>query len=259
MRIMSYNLRMDTPHDGEMAWPHREPAVKWVWEEIDADIVGIQEGLPHQVAALDAWFPRYARVGRGRNADGSGECVAIYYKRDRWTLKETGDFWLSDTPEVPGSRTWGNNIPRIATWARLTDRDGVDWFILNTHLDHQSEEARVRGAEQIVRFLAERVQEAEHVVVTGDFNAQPDTEPMARFLAAGLSDCLAASGEGTFHGYTGTPRARIDYILAGEGVECRAARVVMDKPFDLWPSDHFPIYADLVATRKSAAGVHPSV
>lgn len=245
MRIMSYNLRMDTPRDGELSWSHRVPAVKWVWEHTEADIVGIQEGLPHQVAALDEWFPQYARVGKGREADGGGECVAIYYKRDEWDLHETGDFWLSDTPDVPGSCTWGNRIPRISTWARFTHRTGTHWFILNTHLDHQSEEARVRGAEQIVRFLAERVSGSERVVVTGDFNAQPDSDALATFLAAGLRDCFAGSSQGTFHGYTGEGRSRIDYILVGQGIECIGGKTVTDKPFDLWPSDHFPIYADL--------------
>lgn len=242
---MSYNLRVDTPRDGDLAWPHRVPAVKWVWQEVDADIVGIQEGLPHQVAALDEWFPHYARVGIGREADGGGECVAIYFKREEWELTESGDFWLSDTPAVAGSSTWGNRIPRIATWARLQHKTGVRWFVLNTHLDHQSEEARVRGAEQIVRFLAERADVAERVVVTGDFNADPASDPLARFLAAGLADCFAESIEGTFHGWTGEARSRIDYILVGAGVRCRRARVVSDKPFGLWPSDHFPIYADL--------------
>jgi len=247
MRVMSYNLRMDTPNDKELSWTHRIPAVRWVFEYVDADVVGIQEGLPHQVAGIDAWFPGYARVGVGRNADLGGECVAIYYKRDRWHCLEYGNFWLSDTPKVPGSRSFGNEIPRLATWARLQSREGERWFVLNTHLDHRSENARVLGAQMILDFVAERA-DGDPVVVTGDFNDVPESETLRRFTAGGqLVDLFARAQvhDGTFHAYTGEPRSRIDYILAAPGVRVAQAVVLREKPFGLWPSDHFPIYADL--------------
>lgn len=247
MRVMSYNLRTDTPGDGELSWVHRIPAVRWVWEHVDADIVGIQEGKPHQAAGIDSWFPHYQRLGVGRDEDLGGECVAIYFKRDVWRCLEHGNFWLSDTPKVPGSRSFGNTLPRMCTWARLQRTDGERWFVLNTHLDHQSEPARVNGAEMILNFVQERA-EGDPIVVTGDFNATPDSEPLRRVLADGrLVDVFAQANvtAGTFHGYTGEPKSRIDYILSEPHVRVEQAVVLRDKPLDLWPSDHFPIYADL--------------
>lgn len=251
MRVMSYNLRMDTPKDGQLAWTHRIPAVQSVWGRVGADVVCIQEGLPHQVQGLAEWFPNYAWVGRGRNEDGGGECVAIFYRRDEWTCLEHGDFWLSDTPDQPGSRSFGNRIPRISTWARLVDRADRRWFILNTHLDHESEEARRKGAAMIAEFIADRAQ-GDPLIVTGDLNALPQSEPLRRLLGDGhLVDVFDLKGrtEGTFHNYSGQATGRIDYILSGPGVHASSAEVVKDQPLGIWPSDHYPIYADVTVDR----------
>lgn len=249
MRVMSYNLRFDTPRDGEYQWPKREPAVRWVWEYVNADVVGVQEGLPHQLENLAEWMPEYDYVGRGREADGSGEHVAIFYKRDTWRCLEHGNFWLSDTPDVPGSRTFGNRLPRMATWARLKNSDGHVWLVLNTHLDHESEEARAKGAALIKSFLAENAKD-EPVIVTGDFNAEPGSAALETLLEGGaLVDVFAAAGADglTVHGYNDTPNARIDYILASPQVPYGKLEIVREKPYGLYPSDHYPIYADLEA------------
>lgn len=246
MRVMSYNLRYDTPADGPYAWPKRAAAVRWVWEHVDADVVGIQEGLPHQLDDLLTWTRGYAYVGRGRNADGGGEHVAIFYKREALECVEHGDFWLSDTPERPGSRTFGNRLPRMATWARLRDGAGREWLVVNTHLDHESEEARVKGAALIAAFVAERAHDLP-VVVTGDLNAGPDSPAVRTFLENGLVDVFRKLGADglTVHGYKDEPSARIDYILATPVLHARGAWTVREKPFGIYPSDHYPIYADL--------------
>lgn len=243
---MSYNLRMDTTHDGPYAWPHRGSAVQWVWNEVDAAVVGIQEGLPHQVDDLSRWFPQYKAVGIGRNADGKGESVSLFYKPSLLTCLDHGNFWLSATPDVAGSTSFGNRIPRMCTWARFADNEGHRWFVLNTHLDHQSEEARVQGAALIRDFLQEHVTD-EAVVVTGDFNATPDSDAMGRMLADGtLVDALARCGATgpTFHGYSDEGKSRIDYVLVGSDVRVTKAAVVEDKPEGMYPSDHYPIYAE---------------
>ena len=185
MRIMSFNLRMDTPGDKEHAWPNRIPAVRHVLSSYSPRYLGIQEGLPHQVAEVDSWSDAYARVGRGRLADGTGESVAVYYRKERFEHLQSGHFWLSDTPDIPGSATFGNTIPRMVTWVRLKERGGREWLCVNTHLDHVSEPARQQGARMIVEFIA-REQGDSLVVVTGDFNALPKSDAVQAMLSAGL-------------------------------------------------------------------------
>lgn len=247
MRVMSYNLRLDTPSDGEHAWPRRIPAARHVLRELAPDVLGVQEGLPHQLDEISSWSCEYVRFGRGRLADGTGESVAIFYRRDRFDLIEGGHFWLSDAPDKPGSATFGNRIPRMVTWARLLEAgDRRSWLVVNTHLDHESEPARQKGAAMIVDFVKERAA-GSLVVVTGDFNAAPGSVAVQAMLSAGLVDALAHAGDAgpTYHGYKGTGGERIDYVFADPRLVVRGGGVFRDRVGGLFPSDHYPIYADL--------------
>ena len=145
LTAMSFNVRYDNPGDGENAWPYRIDAVEQIIES--ADVVGLQEALPGMLADLDSRLDGWARIGRGRAADGGGEFCAIYYRTDRLDLVADGTFWLSETPEVPGSVGWDAALERIATWGRFRDRHtGRTFVILNAHFDHMGEQARARAA-----------------------------------------------------------------------------------------------------------------
>lgn len=246
MRIMSFNLRMDTAGDKEHAWPHRIPSVRQVLSTFNPDVLGIQEGLPHQVEELDSWLDEYARIGRGRRADGSDESVAVYFLKKRFECLESGHFWLSDTPDVPGSATFGNSIPRMVTWVRLKEQGDREWLVVNTHLDHESEPARQAGARLIADFIAEK-QGDSLVVVTGDFNALPESDAVQTMLGAGLVDAVAKAGDQgpTFHGYKGEGTVRIDYVFSDPRLTVTGGGVFRDRLFGLFPSDHFPVFADL--------------
>lgn len=246
MRIMSFNIRMDTPRDNEHAWPHRIPSVREMLATFAPDVLGIQEGLPHQVQELDSWLGRYTRIGRGRRADGTDESVAVYFLKERFELLDSGHFWLSDTPDVPGSITWGHGLPRMSTWVRLREREGREWLIVNTHLDHESELARRNGARLIVDFIAKE-QGTSYVVVTGDFNALPDSVAVQTMLEAGLVDAVAATGDQgpTFHGYRGEGGSRIDYVFVDHRLAVTGGGACRERFFGLFPSDHYPVYADL--------------
>ncbi|HET7560158.1 MAG TPA: endonuclease/exonuclease/phosphatase family protein, partial [Limnochordia bacterium] len=181
MRVLSFNLRNANAKDGPNAWDERTEAVADVWRAIDADLAGIQEGYLRQVRFLEERFPGYLRLGVGRDGGENGEHSAIFVRRDRFRVLAHGDFWLSDTPEVPASKHWGNNCVRMATWAHLRDHEGGELLYLNTHLDHEAPQARVKGAELICSFLAERSGDRP-VVVTGDFNERPEGETVRTFL-----------------------------------------------------------------------------
>lgn len=238
LRVMTLNLRRDVASDGPNAWPRRAGAVASLVRSSGASLVGTQEGLPHMLAGLDARLPGWRRVGGCRDGDGAGEHVAMLYDPARLLLVAHGDVWLSDAPHAPGSRSWGNRLPRHATWARFTDQDaGASFTAVSTHLDHESAASRERSA----AFLATRFPGA---LLMGDFNEAP-RGPAWRHVAAGRVD--PHEGEtGTFHGFTGVARERIDWILVPEAWGVRGARVLRDGPM---ASDHYAVVVDVAVTR----------
>jgi endonuclease/exonuclease/phosphatase family metal-dependent hydrolase len=181
LRVMSFNIRYDTPSDGANGWPNRKDWVASLIRFHEADAIGVQEALARQLTDLDARLPGFARVGVGR-ADGkaAGEFSAIFYRTDRLELIDSGTFWLSQTPEVAGSKGWDTAIERIATWARFRDRQSGCRFVhLNTHFDHMGEEARRESARLIRRRLV-TLSGGLPYVVTGDLNAAPTSVPYRR-------------------------------------------------------------------------------
>lgn len=249
-RAMSFNARVDQASDGEDAWTHRIETVASVIRLHEPDVVGCQELLTHQLADLREALPAYEWVGEDRGAgERPSEHVAIGYRTDRFTLHDHDTFWLSETPEVPGSLGWDAAHPRIATWVRLEDaRTGVYLLHLNTHLDHRGERARRRGASLILDRL-EKIAPESPVLVTGDMNCAPGSPPHER-LTASLEDARELSTHDhhgptdTFHGFTGTPDGQIDYILV-DGLDVRQHATLTDRWDDRYPSDHFPVLAEL--------------
>lgn len=258
LRVMSFNLRLDAESDGDDAWPNRREAAARTMD--GADLVGVQEALPSMLEWLDGRLPGYARIGVGRNADGGGEASAIYYRTDRLELRDDGTFWLSETPDVPGSQSWDAALPRIATWGRFLDRQtGREVVHVNTHFDHVGETARRESARLLVERLPELAGGAP-AVLTGDLNATPDTEVYTTFVdGGGLEDAWTAapatSGPaGTwnaFGAYDG--ERRIDYVFTlgpARALEARTLDATIgqvtgtDSRREV--SDHYPVEALVV-------------
>lgn len=258
LRVMTFNLRYDTPSDGANAWPHRHDWVAALIRFHAPDALGVQEALAHMLTDLDARLPGFARVGVGR-ADGraGGEFNAILYRRDRLELLDSGTFWLSPTPEVAGSKGWDAAIERIATWARFRDRrTGCRYVHLNTHFDHVGEQARQESA-RLIRRHAAALADGIPVVVTGDLNADPASEPyriLTRDTIADatppLRDAMVASRDGHY-GPTSTwtafraiePGRRIDYVLVSPQVRVLKHAILPDSWGGRFPSDHLPVLA----------------
>lgn len=247
IELMTFNIRYDTPRDGVNAWPNRRDLVTGIVRGELPDVVGFQEALAGQVHDLAGALPGYHWVGAGRD-DGemAGEFTPIFYNKDKLRLLNGGTFWLSDTPDVPGSKSYGNTLPRICTWASLETIHAETprrFFVANVHLDHQSEESRLQSARQI----AARLDTKDHAwFVMGDFNCTPDSEPIAVLLDKGLTDAAdEASDVGTFHGFTGEPDGRrIDMILLPRGCEAVETEVIVAGGENgVWPSDHRPVRA----------------
>lgn len=256
LRVLTYNLRYITSGDqGERAWTARRDQAAELIKNDAADIVGIQEGLPPMMNDLADRLAGYAVIGVGRE-DGidRGEYAAILVKSDRFRVQESGTFWLSDTPDVPNSCTWGNTVTRICTWAKLFDREtGRTLHFYNTHLDHASAEARQKGTELILSRIAARGKGAGPVMLTGDFNAAEGDPLHAAVKSAGLGDVWRSvhpqagpDDAATFHQFTGAKGgARIDYIYASPDFKAVESEVIRSSKNGVYPSDHYPVRATL--------------
>lgn len=255
LAVGTCNIRYDEPRDAADAWPHRRAMVAALLR--GADVWGLQEALPHQVDALRAELPEFAFVVRSRDADPSrGEACPIVFRRERWRLDpdEHGTFWLSTTPAIPGSRSWDAALPRIATYARLTEvASGWSCYVFNVHFDHRGADARLQSARLLAQRIAAR-RHADPVVVLGDCNAGPDSAPLQALCArdgAGLVDAWrsanpGAAERGTFHGFGREARGeRIDHVLVDAGLEVVACAIDDRRPGGRWPSDHMPVTATL--------------
>ncbi|HEX6179211.1 MAG TPA: endonuclease/exonuclease/phosphatase family protein [Thermoanaerobaculia bacterium] len=250
-RVMTYNIRLNLASDGPNAWPHRRDAVASMVRFHDPDLLSLQEAMPDQLIDLDARLDGFARFGSGRDAGGDGEHCAVYYRTSRFELLSDETSWLSPTPGVAGSKGWDAAYPRVVTHGRLRDRttgNVIDLF--NTHLDHVGVVARAESARMIADRLA-----AVHgpVIVTGDFNDVPASEPYAILAGAGLRDAMSAS-QMPHHGPTSTwnafkaivPARRIDFIFVRGDIEVLRHGVVAEILEDgRFPSDHLPVLAEL--------------
>jgi len=253
LRVATYNLRFNNPDDGADAWPNRKEMVKNLVRYHDFDVFGTQEGLRGQLTGL-AELPGYAFVGRGRD-DGkeAGEHSAIFYKKARLQLLQTGDFWLSQTPDRPSKGWDATCCNRLCTWAKFKDlQSGREFFFFSAHFDHQGTEARRQSGLLLVKRIKEIAQSAP-VICVGDLNSTPDTEQVktlqAQFGDAYLLTQTPAYGPvGTFNGFelNAPLRERIDYIFVSRSSTVRSYAVLTDSLRGHYPSDHFPVLAEVV-------------
>ncbi|HEX6322170.1 MAG TPA: endonuclease/exonuclease/phosphatase family protein [Vicinamibacterales bacterium] len=250
--VMSFNIRYGTANDGENRWEARRELLFEVIRDQHADVAGLQEALASQIDEIAAAVPFYGVIGVGRDdAARKGEYAAILYRRDRFHVAQSGTFWFSDTPDVVASKTWGNRITRICTWARLVDRDGRAFWVYNVHLDHESQPSRERSVALLRERIDARAFPDEPVIVTGDFNVGEKNPALAALTAGGAfvdTFRVAHPDEapaGTFTGfrYGQTGGDKIDYIFVQPGTAVLSAAIVRTSRGDRYPSDHFPVVA----------------
>lgn len=261
IRVISYNIRCNTPRDGENAWPHRKERVAALLYRHEPDLIGLQEVTQDQLADLVTRLPDYDWVGVGRD-DGKtgGEYTPIFYRRDKFSLEESGNFWLSETPQVIGSVGWDASLPRIATWATLTDRQsGATLLHLNTHFDHRGMESQIHAAYLLRQFMLERIQE-QPAVITGDFNCDEESATYSALtttdgkqspvLIDTMHKRLHRGPTATFNGdFTDPLHAKIDYIFLcatpQKSLSVQSHAILDDKESGVYPSDHLPVLVDM--------------
>lgn len=264
----SFNLRCENSSDtGQRAWRQRLVPVVQMVRNMDPDVMGVQEGFHGQMADLRASLPDYAFTGAGRD-DGvhGGEYTGIFHRRGRFTASasDQGCFWLSPTPEIPGSIGWGNTLPRMVAWVHLNDATtGRGFYVFNTHWDHRNQDSRERAALLLAERIDRRQRPGDPVILLGDFNAI-ETNPALAYLRGqaamlagashrwqpGLTDSWLAlhpdaANRRTLHLWSGRREGalKIDHILASRGVAVLAAEI--HRGGNPLPSDHFPVSATL--------------
>jgi endonuclease/exonuclease/phosphatase family metal-dependent hydrolase len=250
--VMTFNLRYasDQPPN---AWPQRRPIMRECLLKIAPDLIGTQEGLYHQLKDLHADLPGYEWIGLGRDGGSRGEFMAIFYRQDRFDPLEYDHFWLSDTPDVIASSTWGNSNRRMVTWVKFRERQTRrDFYFFNTHLDHQIQPAREKGA-ALIRERVDGLKTALPVLLVGDFNAVAGRNKAYDVLVneGGFIDTWSVAKErrnaefNTFTGFNEPKKngERIDWILARGPVATDAVEIVTCSKEGQFPSDHFPVVA----------------
>ena len=269
LRVISYNIRYNNPSDGNNAWPRRKARVATLLQQYAPDLIGLQEVLKDQLDDLAERLPAFAWVGIGRD-DGKteGEYAPIFYRRDCFTLLAADTFWLSETPHEPGSFGWDADCVRIATWARLRHHaSGSTLLMLNTHFDHQGEQAQVESALLLRRFLNDAPQRLP-AVITGDFNCTAQSWPYEILTTPSetsgfpLLDTMLHTQtphrgpRATWAGHFTDPLdGKIDFIFIWQTLSATAGAIptlqvrhhaiLDDKSEGCYPSDHLPVMAEI--------------
>ena len=252
LSVMTFNMRYDNPEDGQNNRRFRRERIAGVIKAQEVDVLGTQELLSNQFDDLSGLLTGYQGVGVGR-LDGaeSGEYCAVFFRKDRFTLLDSGTFWLSETPEVVGSLGWDGACERIATWVVLRDRDGRELFFIDTHLDHVGQVARDEGVSLLMKRI-ETLSGGRPVILTGDFNSEPGSSVVAHVQKDGVlrdAKAIAAQRSGTdwsFSDFGQIPEAErplLDYIFVSGGIEAVRYEVLPDTFDGGYVSDHAPVMA----------------
>jgi endonuclease/exonuclease/phosphatase family metal-dependent hydrolase len=250
LRVMTFNVRYPSPDDGPNRWDLRKDLVVDTIRGKAPDLVGTQELFSEQGQYIVEKLPEYAWFGLSRRGNREDEHMGVFYKKDRLRLVESGNFWLSETPETPGSMSWSVSLPRMATWGLFELPDsGRRFYFFNTHFPHRREDDQARL--ECARVLAQRISRTPGnlpLILTGDFNAAPDSAPYAVFAGtlkdARLSAERRIGPDGTNSGFAGsTSGRRIDWIFYRGGLKAVESETIVNGRDGRFPSDHFPVLA----------------
>ncbi|GAA4470382.1 endonuclease/exonuclease/phosphatase family protein [Nibrella saemangeumensis] len=260
LNILSFNIRYNNPQDGLNAWPNRKEMAAKVFTDYQVDFAGLQEALAGQIYDLQQQLPQYAWIGVGRD-DGKtkGEFSPIFYNKDKFEVLTQGTFWLSETPDVPGSKNWDAAITRVATYGQFREkRSGRKLFVINTHYDHIGEQARQNSSRLLIRKIKE-LSAGLPVILTGDFNS-PEASPAIQTLTTDanfrlinterLSEEAHTGGTASFNGFgKGKPGPAIDFILVGPAISVKRHDYLPIVNGEVYVSDHWPVISRVSVER----------
>jgi endonuclease/exonuclease/phosphatase family metal-dependent hydrolase len=255
IKLMSFNIRYSLANDGKNRWQRRKPLVIDRIKTFDPDLLGLQECRKGaQAAFIRASLQEYEFLGvpRGGNGNTAPEMAPILVKRSAFQVRQWETFWLSETPHIPGSKSWGSFFPRTVTWVDLNHlASGRSLTFVNTHFDY--EPSAIQEAARFLRSWIDEAIEQSPLLITGDFNANKSSSAY-RHLTSGdppLVDVFSTTNleghnEGTFHGYgTEIHPPPIDWMLVSRHFSIQDAEIDRYQQGNLFPSDHYPVHATL--------------
>jgi len=274
LSIMSFNIRRGTARDGKNHWIFRRNRVCELLNHYRPDVLGLQEALDFQIAEIRTMLPGYETVSIGNFGGSKGLHNAIFYDSARFVLSADGTFWFSDTPDTPGSKGWGNVIPRTCTWARLIDKETQEaFYFYNVHLDHISQRSRKNSVVFLTQFIHTQ-SSPDPFVLTGDFNAREKSAPI-QYLKGKIPLRIKTKGRvlnpeplmdtfrarypngrsvATFHGFRRYFfRFKLDYIFVSPSVRVQDAKIIQAQWKKCYPSDHFPLLTHIDLSVISAS------
>lgn len=252
MKVVTFNIRCDYGQDGLNQFCNRKALILKKIEQEKPDIIGFQEVLPHVAVWLKENLTDYYVIGCGRSSDLRDEQMSIAYRKDRINLISMETWWLSPTPDVPGSRYEEQSIcPRAATDAVFEEMESGKVFrVINTHLDHIGAPAREKGLHQILDHMKkECFWKDAPVILCGDFNAEPGAPEMAAIQQDEALTNVTKDIGVTYHGYykdnPSDPPCSIDYIVLKGDWSCETVYKWTDEEAGVYLSDHYPVCAVL--------------
>jgi endonuclease/exonuclease/phosphatase family metal-dependent hydrolase len=251
LRVMSFNVRFPSKDDGPNIWEKRRDILVRTIVEKDPDVMGTQELFHLQGQYIVEKAPAYAWFGISRRGNHEDEHMGVFYKKEKLRVVESGNFWLSETPETPGSISWDMSLPRMVTWAlfeRLDDK--TRFYFYNTHFAHRREDGRARL--ESAKLIAQRLRALPNditVIVSGDFNSPAGNDVYETMLAPGFQDAWTSAPkrtgpETTLSRWSGSREGnRIDWILYRGIPKPLEAETITYNEQNRYPSDHYPILA----------------
>lgn len=252
MSIMTYNIKLDYPKEGENSWMNRKPFFINQLKFYEPDVLGVQEAMPNQMKDMDNLLVDYNFVGVGRD-DGKdeGEYSAIFYKADQFEVLESSTFWLSETPEKV-SMGWDAVCNRVCTYALFENLKTKKMFwVFNTHLDHIGTEARIESIKLILNKIKLLNTQGLPVILMGDFNME-ETHESIKYISKSLNDSKYVARNtfgpsGTFNNFEfhKPVTRRIDFIFVSDHITVNKYAVLSDSKACRYPSDHLPVFADI--------------
>lgn len=249
LRVMTFNVRYPNPSDGADLWTARRELFAATVKKHAPDLMGTQELFYEQGQFIVEKLPEYGWFGLSRRGNQQDEHMGVFYRKEKLTLIDSGNFWLSPTAERAGSSAWGMSLPRMVTWGVFEVKAGGTRFLYyNTHFPHRAEDEAARR--MCAKLIADRLSlydEKMPLVLTGDFNAGAHGgayDTLTGMLKDTWKEAAKRSegSEGTFHGFKGKPgRERIDWILYRAPWRVVSTEILTDHEGDRYPSDHFPV------------------
>ncbi|GEM_PF-83259 len=260
LRLASFNLRYKTSLDEPLnAWADRKYKIEQIVKKYDLDIIGAQEPYIGQINDLLILLPEYDYLGLSRNGDmaTNQNFTPIFYKKARFEVMNHGQFWLSETPNIPGSIGWDAQSARICTWALFKEKaTGKQFYFYNTHFDHIGSTARLESAQLMINYISPRVTAGYPVILTGDFNSNNNTVPYINMATSGVlkdSYDLALSKinneRGTHNGfdinYTATSHIDHIFITTSDKYRVLSWQNIIETVDGKFASDHNPLMIEL--------------